>query len=82
MLWVFIRFALIFILMNTTMYVLKEKYGEAVLTDTHNVCFYGEIRKIVATEVIQMDTHNVCFYGEIRKIISKIPYLLLCIHSS
>ena len=44
---------------------------------THNICFYGEIRKISQnyhqiTEVLLMSTHNLCFYGEIRKIIPEL----------
>ena len=43
---------------------------------THNICFYGELTKIILelspnTHLIEaiLSTHNICFYGELTKII-------------
>ena len=46
---------------------------------THNVCFYGELEKIIPEfpEGLLMSTHNICFYGELEKIIPEFPEGLL-----
>ena len=49
---------------------------------THNICFYGEIRKIIPELSpntlpqqflwVLLSTHNVCFCGKVRNILSNL----------